>query len=142
MSTNLANVRAFVGLQNSTAAMTNVDPSGLTNIVGMSLDSADANWQIITNDNTAAATKADLGASFVKNTTDVYRLLLFSEPNPGATIGYSVTNMSSGIVSTGSLAANLPQNTVFLAPYIWITNNAVASAAQIEMGHLYIESDT
>lgn len=141
MSTLLANARAFTGLYASTASISNADPSTLPNIVGMSLDAADANWQIICNDNTGLATKTDLGASFVKSSSDVYELLLFAPPQ-ATSIGYLVTNLTSGVTATGTLSTNIPQNSVFLNPYLWITNNAVNSAAQIELSRLYIGSDT
>jgi len=141
MTTNLANARAFVGLYASTSALTNADPSGLLDIVGMSLDSADSNWQVITNDNVSTATKTDLGASFVKSTTTVYELRIYCAPN-GSDIFWQVDNVSTGATSSGTfLNTNLPQNTVFLTPYVWITNNATASAAQIELNRLYLESD-
>jgi hypothetical protein len=135
MATNLANARAFVGLNGATGALT-------TDLCGMSLDSADANWQVITNDNGGAATKTNLGASFVKSTTAVFDLRMFCAPN-GSDIFWEASIPATGTASSGTfLNTNLPRNTVFLNPYIWITNNATASSAQIEMAHLYLESDT
>lgn len=140
MTTNLANARSFVGLYASTAALTNADPSSLTNIIGMSLDSADANWQVITNDQNGTAIKTDLGASFVKSTTAVYELRMWAAPND-SNIYYNALRLDNAASVSGTfLAGNIPQATVFLTPYIWITNNATASAAQIEMARLYIDS--
>jgi hypothetical protein len=143
MTTTVANTRAFVGLNGNTAALTNVDPSGLaTDLIGMSLDSADANWQVITNDNVSTATKTDLTASFVKDTTSVYELRMYSAPN-GADIYWQVDNLSTAAVQSGTfLNTNLPRNTVFLTPYVWITNNATGVTAQIELMRMYVEADT
>jgi hypothetical protein len=142
MSTNLANVRAFVGLNGNTAALGNADPSTIaTDIIGVSLNSADANWTMITNDNAGACTTTNLGASFVKSTTAVYELRMFAKPND-TEIYWQMDRLDAAGSQSGSfLNTNLPRNTVFLNPYIWITNNAVASSAQIEMMRLYIESD-
>lgn len=140
MTTNLANVRAFVGLYASTAALTNADPSSLNNVVGMSLDSADANWQIISNNQAGTAPKVDLGATFVKSTTGVYELRMWCPPNSSA-IQYQAIRLDTGTptIVSGTLSSDIPQNSVFLTPYVWITNNATASAAQIDMARLYLE---
>jgi hypothetical protein len=137
MTTNLANARAFVGLYASTAALTNADPSSLVNVVGMSLDSADANWQIISNDQTGTAPKVDLGANFAKSTTAVYEVRFWAAPKD-TLINYNVLRLDTPASVTGTLSSDIPQSTVFLTPYIWITNNATASAAQIEMSRLYL----
>lgn len=141
MTTNLSGVRAFVGLYASTSALTNADPSTRSNIIGMALDASDANWQIIRASGSSTAVKTDLGASFVKSVTDVYELRLFCAPN-SSSISYSVENLSTGATTSGTLTTDLPANTVFLNPYLWITNNAQASAAQIELNRFYAESDT
>jgi hypothetical protein len=142
MTTNLANVRAFVGLNGNTAALANADPSGLaTDLIGMYLDSASTNWGVLTNDNVSTCTTTDLGASFVKSATTVYDLRMWCAPN-GSDIYWEVAIPATGTVSTGTfLNSNLPRNTIFLNPYIWITNNAVNSAAQIEFSSLYVEAD-
>lgn len=139
MPTNLANVRAFVGLYASTAALTNVDPSSLFNMIGMGLDSADANWQMMHNDQSGGSTKNNLGASFVKSTTAVYEIRMRASPN-ASQIRWQVTRLDAAGLQSGVAFGNIPQNTVFLTPYIWITNNAVASAAQIEMARLYLDT--
>jgi hypothetical protein len=139
MTTNLANARAFVGLYASTAALTNADPSSLVNVVGMSLDSADANWQIISNDQTGTAPKVNLGANFAKSTTAVYEVRFWAAPND-TLINYNVLRLDTPASVTGTLSGDIPQSTVFLTPYIWITNNATASAAQIEMSRLYLDA--
>jgi hypothetical protein len=111
-------------------------------MVGMGLDSASTNWQIIANDNSGTAPLIDLGANFVKSTTDFYEFRLYCPPN-GSDIKYFVINLASGNTASGTLstAAAFPRNTVFMAPHMWITNNAQASAAYISNMRLYIESD-
>ena len=48
--------RAFVGMRNTTAAPTDVNPSTLTNMFGMGYDSADTNIQFMHNDGAGTAT--------------------------------------------------------------------------------------
>lgn len=140
MATNLTNARAFVGLYSSVAAIANVNPSTLLNVVGIALDSGDANWQLITNDQSGTATKTDLGANFVKSPSQYYELRMWAQPT-GSDIFWRVTRLDTGVTQSGTfLRSKLPQNTIFLTPYIWITNNAVASSAQIEMSRMYLES--
>jgi hypothetical protein len=141
MTTTLANARAFVGLNGSTSALTNVDPSSLaTDLCGVGLDSASANWTMMTNDNAGTCTTTDLGASYVKSATAMYELTMYCPPN-GTDIFWQIDIVGTTTTSSGTfLNTNLPRNTIFLTPYIWITNNATASAAQIEMSRLYLET--
>lgn len=134
--------RAFIGLADTIAAPTNVDPTTSATIgkVGLAINASTGNWKLVTNTAASVPTATDLGANFTVNTTSLYELVLFSAPN-GTTIGYRVTNISTGSQTSGTLAANMPANTSFLAPQVWITNNATTAAASISLGGWYLESD-
>lgn len=141
-STLASGNRAFIGIADSVAAPTNVDPTTNTTPgkIGLAINASTGNWNLVNNVTGTAPTVANLGASFPVNTTDLYELVLFSPPN-GSTIGWRVTNVSTGAQTSGSLSTNIPSNTTFLAPLFWITNNATAAAAIIDFGGWYLESD-
>ena len=53
----------------------------------------------------------------------------------------TATNLSSAVQVSGSLTTNIPANTTFLAPSVWITNNATAAAATMDFVSTYVETD-
>ncbi len=138
----VAGNRGFVGLSDVITAPTNVDPLTSTagNKVGVGFNTNTGNWQLIANVAAAAPTVTDLGATLPLNTTDIYELALFSAPN-GTSIGYRLKNITTNASVSGSLASNIPANTIFLAPHFWITNNTTAAAAILNFSGWYLESD-
>ncbi|HUO50790.1 MAG TPA: hypothetical protein VMU25_04480 [Candidatus Paceibacterota bacterium] len=134
--------RAFVGLTDTAGNPTNVDPTTSTTPgkIGMAINTTTGNWQFVTNITGTAPTVTDLGTSFPVNTTDLFELILFSQQN-GSAINYRITDLSTGAQTNGSVSANIPSNTTFLAPLFWITNNATAAAAIMDFGGWYLESD-
>lgn len=135
--------RAFIGLADSIAAPTNVNPTTSTapGKVGMAINANTGNWNIVWNVTGTAPTVTALGASFPVNATDLYELVLYSKPND-TVINYRVTDISTGAQVTGATATtNIPAATTFLAPLFWITNNATAAAAIIDFSGWYLESD-
>lgn len=134
--------RAFVGVSDSVGAPSNVDPttSTVAGKIGLAINASTGNWNLINNISGSAPTVLGLGTNFPVNTTSLYELVLFSAPN-GSSIGYRVTNISTGSTTSGSLSANIPTSTTFLAPQFWITNNATAGAAIFDFSGWYLESD-
>jgi hypothetical protein len=135
--------RAFVGLTNATGAPTDVNPSTLTNMIGMGWDSADTNIQFMHNDAAGSATKINLGASFPRPTADravVYEIAMFCAPN-GSEIFYEVTNLVTGDVATGSVTTDIPANTTLLCPRGWMSVEGTSSVIGISLMGLIIESD-
>lgn len=129
----VAGNRGFVGLMNSTAAPTNVDPLTDTagSKIGVAFNSDTGNLQLITNIAGTAPSVIDLGANFPINTTDVWKLELRCLENT-STVDWFVTKLGSTVVQSGALSSNLPGNTTFLTPQIWMTNNATALACTIQ----------
>src|SRR6185369_4081029 len=121
---------------------TNVDPTTNTTPgkVGMAINANTGNWNFVNNITGTAPTVNALGASFPVNTTDLYELVLYCSQN-GSSIGWRVTDLSTGAQTSGSASANIPASTTFLAPLTWITNNATAAAAIMDWGGWYMESD-
>lgn len=135
--------RAFVGMTNSTAAPTDVNPSTLTNMFGMGWDAADSNIQFMHNDGAGAATKIDLGASFPRPTadrTEAYELAMFCAPN-GSEIHYEVTNLATGAAATGTVSTDIPSTTTLVAPRGWMSVGGTSSVIGITLMGLYIETD-
>ena len=134
--------RAFVGMHTANAPG-DTEPSTLTNMVGMGWDAADTNIQMMTNDGAGTATKVDLGASFPVPTVDrtkVYELAMFCPPN-GTTITYSVTDLVTDAVASGTLTTDLPVATTFLAPKGAMSVGGTSSVIGICFMTLYLETD-
>jgi hypothetical protein len=137
----VAGERSFCGL-GSAAAPTNVEPTTLTNVVGVCQLSTSNNWHLITNDAAGVATTTDLGGNYPANTlsTDAYELLLYCPAN-GAAISWRFERLWTAFVASGVLTADLPVATTMMALQLWRTNNATALAAAIDSALLYGETD-
>jgi hypothetical protein len=135
--------RAFVGMANTTAAPTDVQPSTITNIIGMGWDAADANIQIM-HRGTAAITKVDLGASFPVPTTDrtkVYELVMFSPPGSTQSVSYAVTDLGTGATTSGTINTNMPTTTTLLTQRGWMSVGGTSSVIGIALMSCYLEAD-
>lgn len=134
--------RGFIGLSSRTTNPTNVDPTTNTvdSKIGVAFNASTGNLQFISNSAGTAPTVTDLGATIPMSTTDLYELILYSATN-GTTIGYRVTDISTGGQVSGSVSTNMPAVTVFMSPLYWITNNAQNASASFDFGGWYLESD-
>jgi hypothetical protein len=138
-----ATKRAFCGLKSSTSAPTDAEASAGLNILGMGKDSADSNWQFMTNDGAGTATKVDLGAAFAVPSTDrskVYELSMFCAPN-GSAIFWQVADLDTGAIATGSATSDIPANTTLLNPWAYCSVGGTSSVIGIALFSLYIETD-
>lgn len=138
--------RMFVGVAASTAAPTNVEPSVLTNAIGVGKRAADTNLHIFYAGSVAQA-PIDLGVNFPVNTinTDVYDLTLFAPPNT-SDVFYEVTRLNTGDVAAGLLpnggGVSLPAPTTLLTyMQAWRTNNATAAIVGLDIMSDYVETD-
>ena len=143
----VAGARMFVGVSSNTAAATNVEPSTLTNSIGVGHGAADSNLKIYFG-GSAAQAPIDLGVNFPVNTlsVDAYELSLFASPANG-NVSYVVTRLNTGASATGTLTAatagtQLPLNTTLLSYHkAWRCNNATALAVGLDIISDYIETD-
>lgn len=143
--------RMFIGLTSAVGAPTNVDPATLTNCIGVGC-SSDTSGLLLYYGGSAAQTPITLGATDFPtnsgaNSTVGYELILFSPTNVNNVVSYRVTNLNTGVSSSGTITAatpgtQLPASTTFLAHRIWRTNNATTNAVGVDVISLYIESDT
>ena len=130
-----ATTRAFCGMQASTGAPTDVEPSTIANHIGMGWDAADTNIQFMRRDG-ATTTKIDLGASFPVPTADntkAYELVMYSPPGTTQSVSYQITDLISGAVTTGTVTTLLPTATTFLAPSVWMSVGGTSSVIGIVM---------
>jgi len=138
--------RTFIGMSSTTGAPTNVEPSTLTNSIGVGQGAANTNLFVYYG-GSAAQTPIDLGANFPTGTsnTDWYELTLFAPPTSNNTVYYQVIRLNTGDKTSGTLTGTagtvLPSNTTYLAPRNWRTNNATASAVTLALGNIYMETD-
>lgn len=139
--------RMFVGISSNTGAATNVEPSTLTNSIGVGHGAADTTLKLYFG-GSAAQAPIDLGANFPVNTrsTDAYELALFAAPN-STSVSYLVTRLNTGQSASGLLTAataglQLPAPAILLSQHkAWRTNNATALAVGLDLISDYIETD-
>lgn len=136
----VSGARMFVGLSSATGAPTNVEPSTLTNSVGVAQLSGSSNLHIVFG-GAAAGTPVDLGANFPANTlsADAYELSMFS-PAAG-NLNWQVTRLNTGQVASGQITSGLPLGTTLLCHQLWRTNNATALAVGLDICGIYMETD-
>lgn len=133
--------RAFVGLQASTAAPTDVQPSSLLNIIGMGWDAADTNVQIMHNDGTGTATKVDCGfARASADRTSIYELELFAAPN-ASSVGWKVTELATDSTASGTITTDLVANTTAIYPIGYASVGGTSSVVGISLMGMYVETD-
>lgn len=115
-----ANGRGFYGFTGSASRIDNQNPVSQLNIVGVGSEAGDANLSLLCNDGAGTATKTGLGNSFPANTNslDAYRLVL-TFATAGTAIGYTITNLSSGVTTSGSLTTNIPAASVVLTAQLY-----------------------
>ncbi len=144
---NLNGAQCFMGLCASTGllATTAGAVGALVNMIGMGYDTTDAstgNWQLFRNDGSGTATKVDLGTDAARNTTHGYDLIIYCPPGAATEIFVRIVNIHSGItVLDTSYNTDLPAVNIGMAIKAEINNGAVATAVNIEIAKIYIESD-
>lgn len=148
--TNPAHVAAsdkmLAGLTNSTAALAGTAvPSAQTNVLYAGWDATQTTVSLCGNDAAGTATCASCGANFpATSTTAVYRLYMYAAPN-AASVTLDLRRIDdttiAPCVTTISAAADLPANTLFLAPRIWFSNGTVGGATAMAFINMYCEVD-
>lgn len=135
--------RFYVGLTDSNANPTNVDPLAATTPgkVGVGINANTGNLFLINNTTGTAPTTLDLGSNFSVNNTTLYELNIWCDPNDTG-LDYQLINRNTNNIASGTLTTNIPANTTFLAPVIWITNNATASACAFANATWQVRSRT
>jgi hypothetical protein len=136
----VAQQRSFVGLINLTTAITNVNPSTLLDLFGVSYNSTGTQLLMTYNDGSGTATQDAIngGVGFPVDATTVYELVFSCSPD-NTVIDYIIRNLSSGLSESGQKTTNLPTNTLALAPQMWVNNGTTASAVRIDLIYMQVE---
>jgi len=144
----VAGARAFVGMSSATTAPTNVEPSTLTNSIGVAQLSTDATQWYLVYGGSAAQTAIALGTGLGAPTltTTAFELALFCAPSANGVVHYEVLNIGTGVTVVGTITpgtpgVQTPANTTLLAPRFWRTNNATGAVIGLDICSLYIETD-
>jgi hypothetical protein len=133
--------RCFVGFHTATSAIGNVNPSTLTNLIGVGFDSGESVWSVIHNDGSGTATKVSLGAGFPSNTNDEAYDVVINGP-PGQTkVWVTLIRLSTGTSVTTEITTDMPALDTMMAIHVWCNNGTTASAKGINLSTLYVETD-
>jgi hypothetical protein len=145
INTKVATQRFFLGLK-PTSNPSNVEPSTLTQCIGIGFGASDTNFKLFFG-GSAAQTPIDLGANFPCNTNsvDMYEVVFFA-PATSSEVHYQVTRLNTGDVATGTLSGAagvaLPLSSQFMAfPWGYNTNNATAAICGWDFAGSYISTD-
>lgn len=139
-TTAVAQQRSFVGVINQTVQIANVNPSTLLDLFGVSYNSAGGQLLMTYNDGSGAATQDAIngGVGFPVDATTVYEIVFSCSPN-NTVVDYIIRNISTGLSESGQKTTNLPTNTLFLAPFLWVNNGTTATAVQIDLIYMQLE---
>ncbi len=142
LTTLQATGMGFFGLYGSTAALaTTLALAAAINCIGIGFQrGTHTRWQLVANDGTGAPTLTDMGASFAIATGGVLTLFIAAPPN-GSSVWVRVVDEVSGAVFEQEITADLPANTQFLSPRLFMTNGATAAAVAYDCSGVYVETD-
>jgi hypothetical protein len=142
LTTLQATGMGFFGLYGSTAALAvTLTLATVVNCIGIGFQrGTHANWQMVANDGTGAPTLTDMGAPFAIATGGVLTLFIAAPPN-GSSVWVRVVNEVTGAVFEQEITADLPANTQFLSPRLYLNTGATAAAVAYDCAGLYLETD-
>jgi hypothetical protein len=72
----------------------------------------------------------------------LYEIVLYSPPGTTQSVQYTVTNLTSGTIATGTITASLPTNTTLLAPRVWMSTGGTTSVIGLAMAQMSVETNT
>lgn len=125
-------MRWFSGLYKS-SLLSLPEPSSLVNMLGLGVDAADTNVQLMYNDASGTATKVDMGASWpAKAAGAVYDLWVGAEPSTTGIISVRARRLDVPAVYYAQLTTNLPVLSQLLFPVHSVTNNTDAVSVALD----------
>lgn len=123
--------RFFMGVANTIAAPTDVEPSSITNIVGIGWDSTDATVQVM-HRGTAAVTKvATLMAIPLVDRMTLYELTLSSPTGLTQSVSVTLKNALTDEVFTTTISTNMPAASVPVGPRVWASVGGTSSVVGV-----------
>jgi hypothetical protein len=133
-------IRAFVGFTSGTmAASVSADnPAGSAIGWQYSTSRADTGWKFMTDDATTQTVSSTI-LPFAQG--DVFDFFIYCPPHPNnGTVYYRIDNLTAGTTAEGSTSTTLPVGTTALRAGFQISN-VTASARNVRLGRLYVETD-
>lgn len=118
--------RLFCGLRGSDAAATDVNPSTLTDVIGVGYDSSDSNFVVIHNDASGTATKTAFDSAFAKPTANqqVYKTRIVCLPG-ASSVTVTIRNCLTGASVSKSVSTDLPGASVLLNILLYLSAGGV-----------------
>lgn len=143
---SVAGARMLVGLRSSLSAGTNVNPSTLTNTIGVAQIDGSANLHLCYG-GSSAQTPIDLGANYpAYGTTNAYRVIFYAPTDyttAGFKLGYYIDRLGTTYKTSGTLnstlGTQLPATTTILGINIYRTNNVTATQVKFELGAITVQ---
>lgn len=135
-----ASSRFYAGMKGPSAAVTDVNPSTLTQHAGAGWDSTDANMQIMFNDASGTSTKIDLGSSWpvpVTDRSEIYDVHVYA-PRAESYIYVCVVELTSGRMASAQITTDL--FTVPVAPLAYASVGGVSDVTGLTFGLFYAET--
>jgi hypothetical protein len=151
-ATIVSGARGFVGVTSNTAAPTNVQPSTLTNSIGVAQLSTSSTQLYLVYGGSVAQAAIPLGAGFPPTNGAgaingmAYTLVLYAPTNESGNVYYHLFKLNSATEVSGKLTCNTlgvetPNPATLLTPAMWRCNNATAAAVGMDISNIYMESD-
>ena len=142
LATLQATGMGFFGLYGSTAALaTTLTLSAAVNCVGIGFQrGTHTRWQIVHNDASGTPTLINASATFALATDAVVTLTVASPPN-ASSVWVRIVDEASGTVFEREATTDLPANTQFLSPRLYMNNGATAAAVAYDCSGVYVETD-
>lgn len=135
----------FVGMSSTTTAPTAINPSTITNCIGIGHESGGSNFNIYYGGSAAQTPIALNGTNFPmwSISTDCYELTLYSPNKQAGVVYYNIVRLGTAYSQSGTITGTngtqLPALTTLLAPRAWRSTGGTASAVGIDICHLYLE---
>jgi hypothetical protein len=144
--------RAFVGLTSSTTTPSNVEPSALTNCIGVAQLSSSTTQLYLVYGGSTAQTAIALGTGFppmagVGAANGIaYELTIYCAETVNGIVNYRIERLDTktiveGVITPGTVGIQTPASSVLLAHRAWRTNNVTAGAVAIDIIGFYTETD-
>jgi len=142
---SVSGARMFVGMAGTASALTNAEPTALTNAIGFAQVAADTNMRVMWNDGSGTASSIDLGTNFPMTDGTMYEVGFVWQPG-ASTVQWSVYKVGGDVAGAseqtffqqGEISSDLPALTQGLAPHVFRTNNAQTAAVAFDLATLNV----
>lgn len=118
--------RGFFGLMSQLTALTDVDPSTLTNVIGIGWKEGDANLRSISHGPSGSGNFDDLGSSFPASEGSMYEVQIWSAPF-GNRLFIKVKNLKTKAQQLVKYSGNLPGTGARLTPKLFMSAGGTAA---------------